>query len=128
MVRAVSVGSVEWVWLVLLVDCVDVDWTVHRDRIVIRSHREVGQSSPGRSVRAELSERVVRRTRSIRTVGFVPNSLASLWAEPAISNPPERSRRDDALAAAVAAGTVIEVVFRSDLVWPALGLVFGLAL
>jgi len=58
----------------------------------------------------------------------VPNSLASLWAEPAISNPPERSRRDDALAAAVAAGTVIEVVFRSDLVWPALGLVFGFAL
>jgi len=64
----------------------------------------------------------------MRTVGFVPNHLASLWAEPAISNPPERSRRDDALAAAVAAGTVIEVVFRSDLVWPALGLVFGFAL
>jgi len=58
----------------------------------------------------------------------VPNSRASLWAEPAISNRPERSRRDDVLAGAVAAGTLIEVAFRSDLVWPALGLVFGLAL
>lgn len=58
----------------------------------------------------------------------MPNSRASLWAEPAISNRPERSRRDDVLAGAVAAGTLIEVAFRSDLVWPALGLVFGLAL
>jgi signal transduction histidine kinase len=58
----------------------------------------------------------------------VPHSRASLWAEPAISNRPERSRRDAVLAAAVATGTVIEVAFRSDLVWPALGLVLGLAL
>lgn len=58
----------------------------------------------------------------------MPSSRASLWAEPAISNRPERSRRDDVLAGAVAAGTLIEVAFRSDLVWPALGLVFGLAL
>lgn len=64
----------------------------------------------------------------IRTVGSVPNSLASLWAEPAISNAPGRSRRDWFLAGAVALGTVIEVVFRNGLVWPAVAFVFGLAL
>lgn len=56
------------------------------------------------------------------------NTLTSLWVEPAIPNPPDRSRRDWMLAGAVALGTVIEVASRTDLVWPVIGLLLGFAL
>ncbi|BAN04560.1 putative two-component histidine kinase [Ilumatobacter coccineus YM16-304] len=54
--------------------------------------------------------------------------MTSLWAEPAITERPARSWRDVALAALVALGSLAEAVFRTDLVWPVLGPVFGLAL
>lgn len=59
---------------------------------------------------------------------WVFSAAATLWDEPAIDDRPERARRDVVLAALVAIGTTAEVLFRTDLVWPGLALVFGCGL
>lgn len=56
-------------------------------------------------------------------------AATSLWAEPAVANPPPRDRRDWLLAAIVTASVAVEAVFRGDLVWRpvAIGVGSGLA-
>jgi signal transduction histidine kinase len=65
--------------------------------------------------------------RSLR-LGRVRSTATSLWAEPAVRNPPPRDRRDWALAVSVLAAVALEVVARRDLVWPPLAAILGTGL
>ena len=56
------------------------------------------------------------------------NAATSLWAEPAVRNPPPPGRRDWALAAIVMSTVAFEVVLRRDLAWPPVALCFGCGL
>lgn len=54
--------------------------------------------------------------------------MTSLWAEPAVKNPPPRGRHDYVLAAAVLAAVAAEGLFRKDVAWRPLTILFGGAL
>ena len=56
------------------------------------------------------------------------NAATSLWAEPAVRNPPPRGRRDWILAAIVMSTVAFEAVLRRDLAWPAVAFCFGCGL
>jgi len=56
------------------------------------------------------------------------NAATSLWAEPAVRNPPPPGRRDWALAAIVMSTVAFEVVLRRDLAWPPVAICFGCGL
>ena len=58
----------------------------------------------------------------------VVSAAVSLWAEPAVLDPPARGRGDEVLAAAVMVGVALEVVLRRDLTWPPVALAMGCAL
>jgi signal transduction histidine kinase len=70
----------------------------------------------------------MRRRRPISTVTSQVNSaVRSFLAEPSAPDPPARVWRDWVLLAAVLVGGVLEAIFRTDLVWPGVGLVFAVA-
>ena len=56
------------------------------------------------------------------------NAATSLWAEPAVRNPPPRGRRDWVLAAIVMSTVAFEAVLRRDLAWPPVAFCFGCGL
>lgn len=64
----------------------------------------------------------------IPTLKVVRNTATSLWAEPAVKDPPPLGRRDHALVAVVLAGVAIEGIVRRDLVWRPVAMLFGCAL
>ena len=56
------------------------------------------------------------------------NAATSLWAEPAVKDPPPPGRADQALVALVLAGVAAEGLLRRDLAWRPVALLFGCAL
>jgi signal transduction histidine kinase len=62
------------------------------------------------------------------TLKAVWNALKSLWAEPAVPNPPPRGRRDWLLAAIVVCAVALEALLRRDLVWWPVSVGFGCTL
>jgi signal transduction histidine kinase len=58
----------------------------------------------------------------------VRSAVRSFWAEPPAPNPPARVWRDWVLIAAVATSSVLETIFRDDLVWRPVGLVSAVTL
>jgi signal transduction histidine kinase len=76
----------------------------------------------------DLFVRPFRHDRLISTLSTVWNAPRSLWAEPAVKNPPQRGRRDWLLAALLASGVVLEALFRRNLVWRPVAIGFGFAL
>lgn len=60
--------------------------------------------------------------------GAVSDLLRSFWAEPRVENPPDRSRSDRALVAAIAATVVFEVALRANMPWRIASLVLGIGL
>lgn len=59
---------------------------------------------------------------------MIAGPLRSLLAEPAVTDPPVRVWRDWVAAAAIVVGSVIEVIVRDDLPWPAPTFVVSLVL
>jgi signal transduction histidine kinase len=56
------------------------------------------------------------------------SAATSLWAEPAVRDPPPRGRRDWVLAAIVMSTVASEAVLRRDLAWPLVAIGFGCGL
>lgn len=56
------------------------------------------------------------------------NIATSLWAEPAVTDPPDRGRSDVALVALVLAGVAAEGSLRGDMAWRPAAMIFGCAL
>ncbi len=69
-----------------------------------------------------------RHRRGMDTVKAVWNVATSLWAEPAVKNPPPRGLGDWALAAMVLVAVAVEAVVHRDLVWRPVTIGFGCAL
>jgi signal transduction histidine kinase len=70
----------------------------------------------------------MRRPRRTSTVTSQVNSaVRSFLAEPSAPDPPARVWRDWVLIAALLVGGVLEAILRTDLVWPGVALVFGVA-
>ncbi len=55
------------------------------------------------------------------------NTVRQLWAEPRVPNPPERVWRDWVLTGGLLIATVLEVLLRTDLGWPPVAFVLGVA-
>jgi signal transduction histidine kinase len=72
--------------------------------------------------------RLSRRHRGIAILKAVWNAATSLWAEPAVKNPPRRVRRDWVLAAILMATVAVEAVVRRDLVWRPVAIGWGCGL
>jgi signal transduction histidine kinase len=99
--------------------------------LTMQSRRRTGQMA-----KVGLADRPGQNCSFGRTAGVVGfptlktvwSALASLWAEPAVKSPPRRGRRDWALFAILMTAVALEAIFRGDLVWRPVSIVFGFAL
>src|SRR4051794_33902880 len=101
---------------------------VHGDAALSAAHRSSGQTWPGRSVRPGLAVRPSRWRAGLPTLMSVWTPVGSMWADPAVTDPPARPRRDRILAALVLAAAAVEAGTRPDLGWRPAALAVSCAL
>src|SRR4051812_45099132 len=98
----------------------------HDDAARRRAHRSAGSSCPGR---ADDPQFVLSadppRSRRLYASGVVGHALRALWAGPRPPEPAVRVRRDWVLLAVLVSWSVLETIFRDDLVWRPLALAVG---
>ena len=61
-------------------------------------------------------------------MGTVRGVVRSVWAEPAVTRPPQNGRLDKVLALTVLLAVALEVIFRPDLAWRPAAVVLGVVL